>query len=68
MKNGVKFIKINTISERKIKMQGKRPTREQRKILERNKLDTYKWLVQKDTTSQLHIINSESKEKRILSK
>lgn len=49
-------------------MQGKRPTREQRKILERNKLDTYKWLVQKDTTSQLHIINSESKEKRILSK
>ena len=32
---------------------GKKPTREQRKLLSKWKLDTYNWLVIKDTTTEM---------------
>jgi len=49
-------------------MQGKRPTREQRKVLTKNKLDTYKWLVQKDMKDSLQVVNVDSGEKKVISK
>lgn len=41
-------------------MQGKKPTYEQRKFLERNDLDTYEWLVQKDTPNFMQLVSKES--------
>lgn len=43
-------------------MQGKKPTYEERKILEKNDLDTYEWLVQKHSTEFLQLVNKESGE------
>ena len=43
-------------------MQGKKPTYEERKILEKNDLDTYEWLVQKHSTEFLKLVNKESGE------
>ena len=36
-------------------MKGKVPTRQQRKIIEANKLDPRDWLVMKNPTGELHI-------------
>lgn len=49
-------------------MNGKKPTREQRKLIMKNKLDTYKWLVFKDTSDELHLIHKETGEKKVLNK
>lgn len=45
---------------KEIGMQGKKPTYEQRKFLERNDLDTYEWLVQKDTPNFMQLVSKES--------
>lgn len=49
-------------------MKGKRPTRNQRLILKQNKLDTYKWLVQKDTPVLMQVVHIDTKEEKILIK
>ena len=36
---------------------GKKPTYEQRKIIQRWKLNTYDWLVVKDTSTELVLVN-----------
>lgn len=43
-------------------MQGKKPTYEQRKFLSSKGLDTYMWLVQKDSTKWMQLINKETNE------
>lgn len=49
-------------------MKGKRPTRNQRLVLEKNGLDTYKWLVQKDTPTMMQVIHTDTKEIKTLNK
>ena len=39
---------------------GKKPTREQRKLLEKWKLDARVWLVIKDTPTDMHIVHRHS--------
>lgn len=39
---------------------GKKPTREQRKLLEKWKLDARVWRVTKDTSSEMHIVHLHS--------
>lgn len=41
-------------------MHGKNPTREQRKLMDRWKLDTRKWLVVKDTPEEMVLIHRDS--------
>lgn len=36
---------------------GKKPTYEQRKLIQRSGLDTYDWLVVKDTSTELVLVN-----------
>ena len=36
---------------------GKKPTREQRKLLQQWKLDTYSWLVVKDTPTEMVLVH-----------
>lgn len=36
---------------------GKKPTREQRKLLEKWKLDPAMWLITKDTSTELHLVH-----------
>ena len=36
---------------------GKKPTREQRKLLQQWKLDTYNWLVVKDTPTEMVLVH-----------
>lgn len=43
-------------------MQGKKPTYEQRKFLSSKGLDTYVWLVQKESTEWMQLINKETNE------
>lgn len=40
--------------------QGKKPTREQRKLLEKWRLDTRVWLVCKDTPTQMTVVHKNS--------
>lgn len=49
-------------------MQGKKPTREQSKILSRNNLDYKEWLVQKDRLTTMQIVHKTTKEEREISK
>ena len=39
---------------------GKKPTREQRKLLQKWKLDTYNWLVVKDTPTEMVLVHRHS--------
>ena len=39
---------------------GKKPTREQRKLLQQWKLDTYNWLVVKDTPTEMVLVHRHS--------
>ena len=39
---------------------GKRPTREQRKLLDKWKLDAHVWFVVKDTPTEMHIVHRHS--------
>lgn len=36
---------------------GKRPTREQRKLLEKCKVNTYDWLVERETSTELVLVH-----------
>lgn len=47
-------------------MKGKNPTREQKKIMQENKLNPYEWLVLKNPPTELHIQHRESKEVKII--
>lgn len=38
-------------------MKGKKPTYEERKLIAKAGLDTYEWLVQKDTSSIIQLVN-----------
>lgn len=50
-----------------MKSSGRKPTREERKIIAKANLDTYEWLVQKHTTTELQIISRKSSEIKIIS-
>lgn len=48
---------------------GKKPTREQRKLLQKWKLDTNSWLVVKDTPTEMHLVHRHfDKTKKIIPK
>lgn len=49
-------------------MKGKNPTREQRKILFKNGLDSCNWLVQKDTPDKMQLIHRDTKEVKVVFK
>lgn len=49
-------------------IKGRKPTREERKIIKNAKLDTYEWFVQKNTTTQLFIIHKETQEEKVIDK
>jgi len=49
-------------------MQAKKPTYEQKKILEKLKLDPHQWYVQKDNISFIQIRNTETGEIRKIEK
>ena len=38
-------------------MKGKKPTYEERKLITKAGLDTYEWLVQKDTSTIIQLVN-----------
>ena len=43
-------------------MKGKKPTYEERKMIEKAGLDTYEWLVQKDTSSIIQLVHRYDKQ------
>lgn len=49
-------------------MKGRKPTREERKIIQNAGLDTYSWLVQKNTTNEMQVIHAETKQQKIIKK
>ena len=49
-----------------MRIHGRKLTREERKILTKNNLDTYVWLVQSHTPNELKIIHKETGEVKIL--
>lgn len=51
-----------------MRSKGRKPTREERKLIQKAKLDTYMWLVQKNTTTQLFLLNRETQEIKVIDK
>lgn len=51
-----------------ILMMKKKPTYNQRKWIERNKLDPKKWYIQKDTPEFMQIVHVDSQETRTINK
>ena len=49
-------------------MNGKKPTREQRKIISENGLYPTDWLVAKNTPTEMHLVHRYSNAKRIIRK
>lgn len=49
-------------------MKGKKPTYNQKKFLRQNRLDPYNWLVQKDTTEFMQVVNRYSDKVRVIKK
>ena len=49
-------------------MKGKNPTREQRKWLEYDGLNSREWLIQKDTSAYIQAVNRETREIRVINK
>ena len=49
-------------------MNGKKPTRAQRRIIEAYRLNTHNWLVQKDTSEILQLVHRYTNTVRILKK
>ena len=43
---------------------GKKPTREQRKLMVKWKVDTYDWLVERETSTELVLIHRHFEEKK----
>ena len=52
----------------KMHIKGRKPTREERKIIEKAKLDTYAWFVQKNTNTELYLLHKETGERKIITK
>lgn len=49
-------------------MKGRKPTREERKVINKAGLDTYSWLVQKNTLTEMYVIHVDGKQKQIIKK
>ena len=49
-------------------MKSKKPNRTQRQLLEANGLDTRLWYVQKDTSTEMQIVNIKTTEVKIIMK
>lgn len=49
-------------------IKGRKPTREERKIIEKAKLDTYTWFVQKNTNTELYLLHKETGERKVIIK
>lgn len=49
-----------------LKIRGIKPTREERKILIKNDIDTYEWLIQKHTSTEIQIIHKETGEVKVI--
>lgn len=49
-------------------MQGKKPTYQERKILEANGYDPMEWLIQKNAVDFIQIVNRETKEEKVIQK
>lgn len=49
-----------------IRIRGKKPTREERKIIESNDLNTYMWLVKIHTTNELKLIHKDTGEIKVI--
>lgn len=49
-------------------IKGRKPTREERKIIIKAGLDTYLWFVQKNTSIELYVIHKETGERKIITK
>ena len=47
---------------------GVRPTREQRKLMEKWKVDTYDWLVERETSTELVLVHRHFDAKKIIPK
>ena len=47
---------------------GKKPTREQRKLMEKFKVNTYDWLVERETLSELVLIHRHFDKTKIIPK
>lgn len=47
---------------------GKKPTREQRKLMEMWKVNTYDWLVERETPTELVLIHRHFDKKKIIPK
>lgn len=49
-------------------MRGKNPTREQRKFIERQRLNSNNWLVQKDTSEIMQLVHRVSNKVKVIQK
>ena len=47
---------------------GRKPTREERKLIQKAKLNTYEWFVQKNTVTELVVLHKETQEQKIINK
>ena len=47
---------------------GKKPTREQRKLMMKWKVDTYDWLVERETSTELVLVHRHFDAKKIIPK
>ena len=47
---------------------GKKPTREQRKLMEKWNVNTYDWLVERETSTELVLVNWHFETKKIIPK
>ena len=47
---------------------GKKPTREQRKLLEKWNVNTYDWLVERETSTELVLVHRHLNAKKIIPK
>lgn len=51
-----------------MRISGRKPTREERKIIANAGLDTYTWLVQKNTNNEMQVINKSTGEIKVINK
>lgn len=51
-----------------MRVRGRKPTYEERKIIEKAKYDTYSWLVTKNTSTFLELVHRETGEVKVLNK
>lgn len=51
-----------------MKIRGRKPTREERKIFNENNLDTYVWLIMKNTPTFMEVVNRDTGEVKTITK